>query len=189
MILLAPNGLEIDRTLETIPGSCMIIEGTFRREEDGKIGFDWAGETDVFWDDQRTVERNDQRVFLDTDGNEWLEDQLQLVDEAEVDNVRLKQIIDWLLGAGAFIVDDSPLLNSVDTSPIERDNGGNEVVRFSWVDDEGYNFSTTFTQEGLLAGSWRDSHTFVAPDHEGETSQIKAFRLRPFAVGGAPAQP
>ncbi|WP_037500608.1 hypothetical protein [Sphingomonas jaspsi] len=84
--LYAPNGRLIDRTLETIPGSCGIREGTVTRKDDGTYDFDYDGTgTDVDWDGQKQVTRDAtnggyvmERVFIDVDGGEWLESQLVL---------------------------------------------------------------------------------------------------------------
>jgi hypothetical protein len=78
--LIAPNGKPIWGTKETVPGVAVIEEGTATQNADGTFSFQHSGETDMDWDNQRTVERNGQRVFVDEDGGEWLESELKLAD-------------------------------------------------------------------------------------------------------------
>jgi hypothetical protein len=73
------TGLEIDGTLETLSGRAEILNDSYQREADGSIEFEWGGETEVFWDEQRTVTRGGKRIFLDTEGNECTEDEIDLV--------------------------------------------------------------------------------------------------------------
>lgn len=89
--LFAPDGTPIVSTLERVPGSCDIINENVTRNEDGTFDFEWCGETELHWDGQETVERDItlggsvmQRVFIDADGDEWLESQLVLRDEDDV---------------------------------------------------------------------------------------------------------
>ena len=42
----------------------------FSRDAAGKPVFEYSGETVIWWDEQRTVERAGNSVFIDTDGNE-----------------------------------------------------------------------------------------------------------------------
>jgi len=65
----APNGSPIVGTSELTPG---MAEVTFH--EDGT--WDYAGETDVYWDGQTTVTWAGQIVWQDQDGNEWRESEL-----------------------------------------------------------------------------------------------------------------
>lgn len=81
----APNGKAIEGTLETCPGRADIAEGSFVRDQKtGEIDFQYAGWTEFFYDDQKSVVRQHpqnkkiERVYLDTDGNEWLESELVL---------------------------------------------------------------------------------------------------------------
>lgn len=71
--LMAPNGLELRGTVETLAGVAL---ATVERGADGKVSVEYGGATDIWWDEQRTVERDGQRVFVDVKGNEWLEGQL-----------------------------------------------------------------------------------------------------------------
>lgn len=62
----APTGKEITRILETVPAGAN-IEGV---SEDGSTVF-YSGGSDVFWDDQTPVRRENSFVYLDEDGEEW----------------------------------------------------------------------------------------------------------------------
>lgn len=74
---LSPNGSPIIGTLEHLTG---------RAELDGidpETGEpEYSGGTEIFYDDQRTAERDGKIIFLDEGGEEWTFDQLVL-DEAE----------------------------------------------------------------------------------------------------------
>lgn len=80
MDMIAPNGLRIIGTLETIPGCALIMPDTAVTLKDGTFDFEWDGETTVWWDGQQTVKRRKCRVFVDEDYNEWLESELKLAE-------------------------------------------------------------------------------------------------------------
>ena len=78
-VLVAPNGLQIQGTLERVHGAGLM---TNIRLEDGKIAFDYGGETKMWWEEQlQAVDDKGESLFVDTQGNEWPESQLKLVDE------------------------------------------------------------------------------------------------------------
>lgn len=79
--LYAPDGTRITATVDTLTAFAA-IEGA-KRLSDGSIDIHYAGESDVDWDSQKTVVRNGQRVFMDADGNEHLENTLLLLTEEE----------------------------------------------------------------------------------------------------------
>lgn len=81
VIVNAPNGLPIVGTLEICP--CRSTIAQFWRLDDGTLDFDYSGNSEMFYDEQRIVERDSQRVFLDEEGNEWLESQLSVREAAE----------------------------------------------------------------------------------------------------------
>jgi len=81
-ILVSPTGVRITGTYETCPGLAAIDNVSLGNRDGGRFEFDYTGSTDMFWDDQRTIRRNGERVFLDANGAEWLESQLQLIDAA-----------------------------------------------------------------------------------------------------------
>lgn len=68
-------------TLERIVGTCDIsdIHGTC---PDGSFQIEWCGRTEVDWNSQETQEREGQRIFLDENGEEVLENDCMLVDDA-----------------------------------------------------------------------------------------------------------
>lgn len=72
----SPNGVPIDRVLETVPCGAGIKDIA---ADGSSVEYDPSG-SDVFWDDQRPVKRNGSFVFLDADGDEWTFDQLVLVE-------------------------------------------------------------------------------------------------------------
>ena len=59
---VAPNGLIIEGTLETCPGCALITSIS----KDPTTGADYAGDTKTYWDDQRTITRRRQTIFVDS---------------------------------------------------------------------------------------------------------------------------
>lgn len=78
---VSPKGKEITGVFETCPCRAHISE-IFRNEK-GEVEFQYAGESEMFWDEQKPVLRENKMVFLDEDGNEWTEDQLTFKKVAE----------------------------------------------------------------------------------------------------------
>ena len=74
------TGARIRGTYERLHGVAEAAEGSFRRDADGNIEFDYEGETEVFWDDSVTVRVNDKVVYLDEHGHDITQDNIILVD-------------------------------------------------------------------------------------------------------------
>lgn len=70
MRFVSPTGSPIIGTLETIIGRANAVEYS----ETGAPDYD--GGTEVYWDEQKTVERNGSPVYLDENGGEWAFSQL-----------------------------------------------------------------------------------------------------------------
>lgn len=70
---LAPNGVPIVAVLESVHCKANLQAITKR---DGKLIYEYDGQTDIFWDEQRPVERDGGPVFLDAEGDEWTARQL-----------------------------------------------------------------------------------------------------------------
>ncbi len=79
MNLVSPTGTAITATLERLSGRAMIVPDSARKDELNGLDFDYDGTTEIFWDDQRTATRDDERIFLDEEGCEFLESELRLV--------------------------------------------------------------------------------------------------------------
>ncbi len=80
MYALSPKGTRILGTLEELTARAEIA--SFTRGPDGKIEWDYEGDTEVFWDGQMTVkDKQGREIFLDANGDEWALDQLTLVEE------------------------------------------------------------------------------------------------------------
>lgn len=58
----------IKGTLETLSGCALFSE--VKRKSDGSISYEYVGETEVFWDEQRTVTGDEGVIYLDEKGNE-----------------------------------------------------------------------------------------------------------------------
>ena len=79
-MLVSPEGKPITGTLESLRGRANIVPGSARKDDAGGLEFEYEGETEIFWDEQCTVVRDDERVFLDEEGNEFAESELLLVE-------------------------------------------------------------------------------------------------------------
>lgn len=108
MKLIAPNGLEIIGRLEIVPGIAQITGDVrrFRNQTFGDVQGTaangaflaaWSGETKILWNDQRPIfgvrdgfgdlvqvpqidgaEPLGALIWIDTEGNQWLETELRL---------------------------------------------------------------------------------------------------------------
>jgi hypothetical protein len=79
-LLVAPNGKTIVGTLETMEG-CAKLDPTKVKVGIGQgeiFDFEHEGDTVVWWDTQKTSVVCGNRVFVDEDGNLWLERELSL---------------------------------------------------------------------------------------------------------------
>lgn len=85
-MLYAPTGVPIQGTIERLSGVA-IVNGA-ERNEDGTLELDYSGDTDIWWDEQKTARHNDERMFVDEDGTTWLES--QVLTEAEFEQRRTK---------------------------------------------------------------------------------------------------
>ena len=74
--LYAPNGVKITGTRELVPATSAIEDGSVVKTEAG-YGFQFVGQTDLDWDNQTTEVINGQQIYVDEDGEEWPEDQLE----------------------------------------------------------------------------------------------------------------
>lgn len=67
----SPTGPTIRGTLETVSGVALVSS------IDPKTGeVEYEGDTEIFWDEQKTVARDGKVIFVDTIGDEWTFDQL-----------------------------------------------------------------------------------------------------------------
>jgi hypothetical protein len=78
-VFLSPEGNLIVGTLETVPGVA-VIDMDSARIENGKLEFDYAGQTDLWWDDQSTQRKKGKRLFVDDEGKSFTEDQIYFID-------------------------------------------------------------------------------------------------------------
>lgn len=73
------TGRPVDGTLERLSGKALIIPDSFRTDPSGDLVFDWDGETEVWWDEQRTeTDDNGNRYFIDDYGDTVNERDLEL---------------------------------------------------------------------------------------------------------------
>ena len=76
MKAFSPTGKEIVGTLETLSG--VAYADNYKRDEFGVLDFEYIGDTKVYWDEQKTVERKGERIFIDEEGEEWTEKEIVL---------------------------------------------------------------------------------------------------------------
>ncbi len=65
------TNIEIEGTLETVRGVAL----TLGLEEDGSPIY--AGETKIWWDEQRTVMHGNDRVWIGSNGTTYLQSQIE----------------------------------------------------------------------------------------------------------------
>ena len=69
-------------TLEKLEGRANVVADSFARREDGSLAFEHAGETEVFWNGQRTATSiGGKTVFVDESGKTLVSDEIELVAE------------------------------------------------------------------------------------------------------------
>ncbi len=88
MYAFAIDGTPIRGTLENTPGMARIAEDSFAQGEDG-LTFDNSGGTEHFYNDQETVIKDGQTIYVDEDGDEWPENKVVL---HEVSNISSEEI-------------------------------------------------------------------------------------------------
>ena len=71
----SPEGSPIVGTLELIPGMAM---AEVTRDDSGAINVEYEGETEVYWNDQKTVRDNEtnETIYVDENESRWLESEL-----------------------------------------------------------------------------------------------------------------
>ncbi len=80
VVVSAPNGLPIVGTFEICPCRSRIVQ--FWCNSDDTLDFDYSGASEMLFEEQRIVQRKNERVFLDEQGNEWRESQLIVIESA-----------------------------------------------------------------------------------------------------------
>ena len=74
--LYAPNGTPIQGTLDRLRGVAVVSSASIK--EDGTLELDYEGTTEVWWNDQTTIQEAGERLYADIDGCVWRESQLML---------------------------------------------------------------------------------------------------------------
>lgn len=76
MYAYSPTGSPILGTSEICPCRAEIIEDSYERDAEGKLIFEYAGGTEMFYDGQRIDMLDGEELYLDMDGAEWKESEL-----------------------------------------------------------------------------------------------------------------
>jgi len=89
---------------------------------------------------------------------------------------RVNSVFAMIDTADVVQIDNGPLLNSWDTDGVsgEREN---EILNFSWHDDEGLMYNCKIDEGGLLDACVIDGHIRCF-DTEGEPTDIRVFELK-----------
>lgn len=74
MELKSPKGKKIVGTFEKLEGCANIESASIGK--DGRIEIEYEGTTEIWWDNQKTVQKNGRPVFVDEDGELWTEKQV-----------------------------------------------------------------------------------------------------------------
>ena len=69
----------IVRAAELLIGDSKLVPGSFGRKTDGSLDYEVCGETRMCWESGVPLERNGQAVFIDQNGAEVTEDDIELV--------------------------------------------------------------------------------------------------------------
>lgn len=78
MFAYSPFGDPIRGTAEVIEATAETETNGFHIREDGTLGYEHYGDTDVWWDSSTTKVERGLPVFIDEAGDEWPADQLIL---------------------------------------------------------------------------------------------------------------
>jgi hypothetical protein len=74
---------EIRGTSDTVLARANTVDGSFERGPDGSLTFEHAGESEIYWDSQETIQRNGADVFEDENGDDVLEADLLLLPDCD----------------------------------------------------------------------------------------------------------
>lgn len=74
---------EIRGTLEQIYGCAEVL--SFDRDKHGALIWEHGGATEMYWDTSETVTRDREALFVDENGDEVIESDIELVTEEEDD--------------------------------------------------------------------------------------------------------
>ena len=83
---------------------------------------------------------------------------------------KIKKILALFNEADAITLNDGQLLDGF-ASYEPNGTPDNEILRFSWIDDEAGPRTAIFTEEGLEQAYW-DGNYLIAPDNEGDETKI-----------------
>ena len=79
MLRRKDNRKAVVATKELLQGQSNIQSA--KKTSDNHFDLEYTGETEIHWNSQRVVVEDGQRVFFDEDGDEVLENDIELVDE------------------------------------------------------------------------------------------------------------
>ena len=77
------TGTSITGELISLAARASTLDDEFERDETGKITYEYSGDTEIFWSGQRIQTRRGQTIFLDEDGNQVFESEIELVNDLD----------------------------------------------------------------------------------------------------------
>ncbi len=91
MYAYAPTGSPILGTLENCPARAELLHDSYGRDADGKLTYEHAGGSEMFYDEMQTAQRDGEDIYLDEDGSDWKESEIALFEkeptEDEIDRM------------------------------------------------------------------------------------------------------
>lgn len=90
---------------------------------------------------------------------------------------KVESIVNQISNADVITVDDGPLLHSCEANDVTGE-ADNDVLVFTWVDEEGLEFQSIIN-EGALAEATFTGNELHVKDTSGEDTTIKIFNLAP----------
>jgi hypothetical protein len=82
--LITKDGFRITATVETIIGTCRVISA--ERDASGQIILEYGDDgTEICWDTAEQIKRDGSPVYQTEDGEEYLERDLELIDDDDDD--------------------------------------------------------------------------------------------------------
>ena len=80
LVAYSPSGVLIDGTLESLLGRAHVH---VTKNVQGHVEIEFLGETEIFWNEQKTVEQDDEIIYLDEEGGIWKESEIVWKEEAD----------------------------------------------------------------------------------------------------------
>ena len=96
---------------------------------------------------------------------------------------KVEKLIKQIEESDCVVVGDSPFLHSCNVlgTPGDMEYEDEEILEFSWVDDDGVIYETILSEKNL-SDATIDDNVITLKDMDGEETTIKLYRLTPEPV-------